>query len=164
MTTTTATTTGHSPRVGEMAPDFTLNTSDGTPWTLSQAVQNGPVVLAFMPGAFTTPCTKEMCTFTDNLNTYKELNAQVVGVTVDSRHAQNAWKQRDNIQVPLLSDFEKTVSSQWGNLWDAPWGKTNRRSTFVIDRSMKVRFAFVQEKAGDDPPYADVQAALKGLV
>lgn len=151
------------PRVGERAPDFTLNRADGTPWTLSRAFGNGPVILCFMPGAFTGTCTREMCRFTDDWAQYEKLGAQVVGVTVDSKHAQAAWTAKEHIQIPLLSDFEKRVSKEWGVAWQSPWGWTNKRSTFLVDRTGTVRYANVQANASEEPPYDDIQKAVQAL-
>lgn len=162
MTTTTAT-IGRTPQVGQKAPEIKLNTSTGTPWSLHDAVKNGPVVVCFMAGAFTGTCTKEVCNFTANWNQYEKLGAQVVGVTVDSKHAQNAWIAKENLKIPLVSDFEKKTVHAWGLSWDSPWGTTSKRSTFVVDRTGTVRYANVQAVASDEPNYGDVQAALKGL-
>lgn len=161
--TTAATSMGRPPKVGEKAPDFTLNTTDGKPWTLSQALRNGPVVVCFMPGAFTGTCTKEMCNFTAHWSEYQTLGAQVVGVTVDSKHAQMAWAAKEGIKIPLVSDFEKMVNAQWGVQWTSPWGLTNKRATFVVDRTGVVRYANVQTNASEEPNYAEIQQTLKGL-
>lgn len=159
MTTTTTTTT--TPQVGEKAPEIALNTADGKPWRLSEAVRQGPMVLCFMPGAFTGTCTKEMCAFTDRINDFQKTGAQVVGITVDSKHAQAAWSARDNIQVPLVSDFEKKVLNEWGLGWASSWGLTYKRATFVLDRSGTVRYANVQANASEEPPYDEVRRAVE---
>ena len=69
-------------RVGERAPDFTLNSTDLKPRRLSDFLTQA-VVLAFFPGAFTSVCTKEMCTFRDSLARLNSLKAQVVGISVN---------------------------------------------------------------------------------
>lgn len=160
---TTTATMSQPPTVGQKAPDFTLNGTDGKPWTLSQAVKNGPVVVCFLPGAFTAVCTKEMCNFTTNWSQYQALNAQVVGVTVDSIPAQRAWAAKENIRIPLASDFEKKVLQQWGLVWGASWGNTYKRATFVVDRAGTVRYANVQAVAGEEPNYPEIQKALQEL-
>ncbi len=160
---TTTTTMPATPQVGQKAPEIALTTSQGTPWSLTATVRNGPVVVCFMPGAFTGTCTKEMCNFTANWPQYEKMGSQVVGITVDSKHAQNAWAAKENIKIPLLTDFEKKTSQAWGVAWNSPWGWTNKRATFVVDRSGLVRYAHVQANAADEPPYADIQKALQGL-
>jgi len=158
-------TTPSPPQVGQKAPEINLNnTMDGAkPWSLHEALKKGPVVVAFMPGAFTGTCTKESCNFTANLNDYTKLGAQVVGVTVDSKHAQAAWAAKDNIKIPLLSDFEKKTVQAWGLMWASSWGNTTKRATFVVDRSGVVRYGNVLANASDEPDYAEIQKALQGL-
>jgi glutaredoxin-dependent peroxiredoxin len=162
---TSTTTTAAPPQVGQKAPEITLpNTMDGSkPWSLHEALKKGPVVVAFMPGAFTGTCTKESCNFTANLSDYAKFGAQVVGVTVDSKHAQAAWAARDNIKIPLLSDFEKKTVTAWGLTWASSWGNTTKRATFIVDRNGIVRYANVQPNASDEPNYAEIQKALQGL-
>lgn len=159
----TTTTMATPPQVGQTAPDITLPTTDGKPWTLGEAIRKGPVVLCFMPGAFTGICTKEMCNFTANWSQYEKLQAQVVGITVDSKHAQLAWAAKENIRIPLLSDFEKKILNGWGLGWNSSWGLTNKRATFVVDRSGVVRYAAVQANAGEEPNYAEIQKTLTSL-
>lgn len=161
--TTTTTTISSTPEVGQKAPELRLNTSTGTPWSLQEAVEKGPVVVCFMAGAFSGTCTKEMCNFTANWPQYETLGAQVVGVTVDSKHAQNAWAAKENIKIPLLTDFDKKAIHAWGVPWESPWGTTSKRATFVVDRTGTVRYANVQAVASDEPNYGEIQAALKAL-
>lgn len=158
-----ATTMPAPPTVGTRAPGLALPTTDGQPWSLHEAVKNGPVVVCFMPGAFTVPCTKEMCAFTANWAEYATLKAQVVGVTVDSKHAQLAWAAKEGIKIPLVSDFEKKAIHAWGLGWNSSWGVTSRRATFVVDRTGTVRYANVQANAGEEPPYADIRKAVAAL-
>lgn len=163
MTTPTTVMNAAPPAVGQKAPQLALNSNDGKAWSLRDAVQKGPVVVCFLPGAFSGTCTKEMCNFTANWSQYERLGSQVVGVSVDSKLAQNAWTAKENIKILLLSDFEKKVSAAWGVVWASPWGMTNKRATFVVDRTGTVRYANVQAVASDEPNYADIQAALQGL-
>ena len=94
--------------VGQQAPDFTLIDTDNKPHSLSE-FKGKNVVLAFMPGAFTGPCTTEACTFRDSAAAYNNMNAQVLGITVDSRFAQKGWADANNINFPLLSDYGRKV-------------------------------------------------------
>ena len=101
--------------LGSQAPDFTLPNQDREPVTLSQQCVNGPVVLAFVPAAFSSVCTKELCDITSGLNTYTGLNADVIGVSVDSPFAQEAWAQKEKIGIKLVSDLNKTTSKAYGD-------------------------------------------------
>lgn len=149
--------------VGQKAPDFTLPLATGDSVTLSQVCEKGPVVVAFFPGAFTTPCTKEVCTFSEGWGEFEKLGAHFIGVTPDSIHAQKAWIARDNIQVPLASDFEKTVLDLYGVGWNAPWGLTNKRCVFVVNKQGVVSYAWVSEDAKAEPNYAEIRECLSGL-
>ena len=160
ITTTETTTTARPPQVGEKAPDFKLILATGGMFQLSEATKKGPVIVAFFPGAFTGTCTKEMCSFTSSWNEYSKLGAQFVGVSVDSKHAQKAFIEKEKLGVPLASDFEKTTVRQWGVQWDSPWGVASKRATFIVDRSGVVRHANVQANASEEPNYAEIQAAL----
>ena len=79
--------------VGAKAPDFTLPNQDREPVTLSEELKKGPVVLAFMPAAFSGTCTTEMCTFRDSSSELDKLSARVLGITVDTFFALGAWRK-----------------------------------------------------------------------
>src|SRR5439155_3447062 len=96
--------------VGSKAPDFTLKSKQPSGLVdvkLSNNFGKKNTVLLFFPLAFTSACTKAMCDITSGLNTYKDLNAEVVGVSVDSPFAQEAWAQKEKIGITLCSDLNK---------------------------------------------------------
>ena len=92
--------------VGSKAPDFTLVNQDREPVTLS-AQRGRPVVLAFFPAAFSSVCTKELCTFRDSLAALNRSNAQVYGISVDTFFTLKAFQSAEGLNFPLLSDFNK---------------------------------------------------------
>src|SRR6059036_450264 len=95
-----------SVNVGSMAPDFTLTNQDRQPVTLSE--QRGkPVVLAFFPAAFSSVCTKELCTFRDSMARLGQAKAQVYGISVDTFFTLKAFQDQQKLPFPLLSDFNK---------------------------------------------------------
>ena len=100
--------------VGAHAPDFTLMNQDRQPVTLSAALENGPVVLAFFPAAFSSTCQKEMCTFRDSIATLGAAHAQVFGISTDTFFALKAWADQQHLNFPLLSDYNKDVIRQYG--------------------------------------------------
>ena len=100
--------------VGAKAPDFTLHNQNHELVTLSDVLKKGPVVLAFLPGAFSGTCTTELCTFRDSAGELDTLSAQVLGVSVDTFFALKAWSDANKFTFPLLSDFNKTVIAQYG--------------------------------------------------
>ena len=95
--------------LGSRAPDFTLVNQDREPVTLSKVLPQGPVVLAFFPGAFSSTCQSEMCTFRDSMGDLAAAQAQVLGVSTDTFFALKAWSDQQRFGFPLLSDYNKEV-------------------------------------------------------
>ncbi len=154
-----------SVEVGSKAPDFTLMDQDRTPVTLSAAVQNGPVVLAFFPAAFSSVCQAEMCTFRDSIATLGSAKAQVFGVSTDTFFALKAWHEQQRFGFPLLSDYNKEVIRRYGVTNPDMIGLKDiaKRAVFVIDRQGVVRHREVLEDARNEPNYEGVNAALAAL-
>src|ERR1700737_3898362 len=121
--------------VGSPAPDFTLTSDDRQPVTLSE--QRGkPVVLAFFPAAFSSVCTKELCTFRDSLARLNQAHAQVNGITVDTFFTLKAFHDQQGYNFPLLSDFNKQTIRDYGVYNEDMIGLKGiaKRAVFVIDR------------------------------
>ncbi len=151
--------------VGAKAPDFTLPNQDREAVTLSDQLKKGPVVLAFMPAAFSGTCTTEMCTFRDSAAELNTVNATVLGITVDTFFALKAWGDAQSLTFPLLSDFNKDVIRQYGVVNPDMIGlkDISKRATFVIDRGGVVRHAEVLDDARNEPNYARVKQTLASL-
>lgn len=151
--------------VGAKAPDFTLPNQDREAVTLSEQVQKGPVVLAFVPAAFSGVCTKELCTFRDSLAELTKVNATVLGISVDTFFTLKAWGDAQGYTFPLLSDFNKTVIRDFGVFNEDMIGLKGiaRRAVFVIDRNGIVRHREVLDDARNEPDYGKVKAALAAL-
>src|ERR1700745_1234540 len=98
--------------LGQPAPDFTLMNQERQPVTLS-AQRGKPVVLAFFPAAFSSVCTKELCTFRDQLGRLNEAKAQVYGISVDTFFTLKAFQDAQHLTFPLLSDFNKQVIREY---------------------------------------------------
>lgn len=154
-----------SVEVGSKAPDFTLMNQDHQPVTLSAALRKGPVVLAFFPGAFSSVCTNEMCTFRDSLGTLDRAGAQVIGVSTDTFFTLKAWADQQGFDFPLLSDYNKDVIRTYDVVNPDMIGLKNiaKRAVFVIDDAGMVRHREVLEDARNEPNYDDVHAALSTL-
>ena len=153
-------------RVGEPAPDFELRGSQGNePVRLSSFRGEKNVVLLFFPLAWTSVCTKEMCSIRDGYAEYTKLNAQVLGISVDSAFALKAWAKEEGFTFPLLSDFNKDVSASYGALYDDLMGLkgVSKRAAFVIDRAGVVRHAEVLAKASDLPDFDAVKRVLSDI-
>ena len=151
--------------VGSKAPDFTLPDQDRNPVTLSATLQNGPVVLAFFPGAFSSVCETEMCTFRDSMAALVAANAQVLGISTDTFFALKAWGDQQRFGFPLLSDYNKAVIRSYGVVNPDMIGLKDiaKRSVFVIDRQGIVRHAEILDDARNEPNYDEVKTALAAL-
>lgn len=155
-----------SVKVGDKAPEFSLINHNLEKVNLKDFAGKN-VVLLFFPLANTGVCTKEMCTFRDELKAYEDLDAQVLGVSVDSPFALQMWAQKNNYNFPLLSDFNKETAKNYGALYAvfAP-GKFDfngvaKRSAFVIDKDGNIRYAEVLEDPGNEPSYEGIKKALQ---
>ena len=125
--------------VGTKAPNFTLkskSSGDVTDVTLSSNFGSKNTVLLFVPLAFTGVCTGELCDITAGLGAYTDLNADVIGISVDSPFAQAAWAQKESIGITLASDLNKSVAADYGVLLDdlMGFGPVAARAAFVIDQ------------------------------
>jgi peroxiredoxin len=138
---------------------------DRKPVTLSAVVQNGPVVLAFFPGAFSSTCHNEMCTFRDSLATLEQSKAQVLGVSTDTFFTLKAWADQNAFHFPLLSDYNKDVIAQYGVVNPDMIGLKNiaKRAVFVIDSKGIVRHREVLDDARNEPNYELINGALASL-
>jgi peroxiredoxin len=152
-------------KAGDKAPNFTLVSDSKEQVTLSE-LQGKNVVLLFFPMAFTGVCTTELCAMRDDIATYNGLNAQVIGVSVDSPFVLEKFKSDQNLNFPLLSDFNKEVSRAYDALYEEfvlGLRGVSKRSAFVIDQEGTVRYAEVLESAGDLPNFEAVVETLRTL-
>ncbi len=152
--------------VGDPAPDVTLVNSDRQAVRLSQLLGR-PLVLAFFPGAFTTVCTREMCTLRDELHAFAQVGAQVVGISVDSPFAQKAFAEQHGLPFPLLSDFHRQAVRAFGiedpNFARGVLAGVAKRSVFVLDGEGRVVYRWVSDDPGVEPDYAEVKAAVRAV-
>ncbi|TAH05412.1 MAG: peroxiredoxin [Sphingobacteriales bacterium] len=150
---------------GQTAPHFTLHDTEKNKVSLADH-QGKNVLLLFFPMAFTGVCTKELCSIRDNIALYNNANAQVLGISVDSPFTLAKFKQEQNLNFPLLSDFNKEASEAYGAVYEdfIGWMKgVSKRSAFVIDSKGVVQYAEVLESAGDLPNFEAINATLAQL-
>ncbi len=151
--------------VGQPAPHFHLFDSDKQEVDLDN-LKGDNVVLLFFPLAFTSVCTKELCSVRDNLAFYNGVNAKVFGISVDSIFSLAKYKEEQKLNFPLLSDFNKEVSTAYGSLYEKfGFGMigVSKRSAFVIDREGVIRYAEVLDNAGLVPDFNMINETLEGL-
>ncbi|MFZ8966699.1 MAG: peroxiredoxin [Ilumatobacteraceae bacterium] len=123
--------------VGDAAPDFTLPGTGARNYSLSQ-YRGSPVVLVFYPGDNTPVCTKQLCSYNDELSQFAGLSAQVLGISAQDVASHEAFAAKHGFQFPLLADVAKAVHRAYGvlGLMDLP-----RRSVFVVDGAGVIRYA-----------------------
>lgn len=154
--------------VGSKAPDFSLKSKQASglvDFKLSNNFGKKNTVLLFFPAAFTGVCTKELCDITAGLNSYSGLNAEVVGISVDTPFAQEAWAQKEKIGITLASDLNKEVTKKYDVLFPmlADIGDTSARAAFVIDRNGVVQYSEQTPSPKELPSFDKVQQTLAKL-
>ncbi len=152
-------------KVGDKAPDFTLFNQDGEAVSLN-SFKGKNVVVLFFPAANTGACTKEMCTFRDELKVYENLNAQVLGISVDTHFALKMFHEKNNYNFPLLSDFNKKTIEAYDVILDVfvpgkfDYFNTAKRAAFVVDDKGNIKHIEVLANPGDQPNFEAVKKAL----
>jgi peroxiredoxin len=148
---------------GQPAPQFTLIATDRKQVSLSD-FKGKKVVLHFFPFAFTGTCTTQLCTMRDNFGYYDDLNTVILGISVDSPFTLKKFKEENNYQFELLSDFNKEISPAYGafyELFNLGLKGVSKRAAFVIDEDQIISYAEVLEVATDLPNFDAIAAAVK---
>ena len=152
--------------VGQLAPEFNLFDTDKKAKTLADFSGKNKVI-AFFPGAFTGVCTKEMCEFRDSMANLNNLNAEVLGVSVDGVFSNKAFAAQNNLQFTVLSDYRREAVKAYGvelnDFAGLPGYVAAKRSIFVLDKSNVVRYAWISDNPGVEPNYAEISQALSAL-
>ena len=148
---------------GSPAPQFTLVSSGLKEVSLSD-LKGKKVVVHFFPMAFTGVCTTQLCTMRDDFGYYEGLNAVILGISVDSPFTLAKFKEENNYQFELLSDFNKEVSTAYGSIYDTFFfgmKGVSKRAAFVIDEDQNIKYAEVLETASDLPDFKAIAEAVK---
>jgi len=151
--------------IGDKAPTFSL-TSDTKETVSLTDYQGKNVVILFFPLAFTGVCTDELCTIRDEKSEYEALDAEVVGISIDSPFVLEEFKKQQKYNMPLLSDFNREASMAYDTLYDTfvlGMNKVSKRSAFVVDKKGIIKYAEVLESAGDLPNFAAIKETLSKL-
>ncbi len=152
-----------SVEVGQQAPDAVLVNGDKKQVKISD-LRGTTTVLAFFPAAFTGVCTKEMCHFRDDLGRLTGMHAQVIGISADTPFVQAEFARQHNLKQPLWSDFNHQAMKAFG-VYDSSFigvlDGIAKRSVFVLDKNGKVVYTWVSDNPGVEPPYDEVESAVK---
>ena len=149
---------------GTAAPDFELTFRPKTaPVRLADFKGKKPVVLLFFPVAFSAVCTDEMCQVAESYARWESLDAQVLGISVDSPYANAQFAEHCGASFPILSDFNRDVIRAYGVLNPDFHGLKDvaYRSAFVIDRKGNVAYRWTSEDAAVMPPFDEIHAAVQ---
>ena len=150
-------------QTGQAAPQFTLVSSSLQSSSLAD-FKGRKVVLHFFPFAFTGVCTAQLCTMRDSFGYYDGLNATILGISVDSPFTLAKFKEENNYQFDLLSDFNKEVSTAYGAIYSnfvMGLKGVSKRAAFVIDEEQNIIYAEVLEVATDLPNFEAIAAIVK---
>jgi peroxiredoxin len=151
--------------IGQTAPNFKLFNQDKKEIELA-ALKGKNVLILFFPFAFTSTCTKELCSVRDNIALYNGLDAVVLGISVDSPFTLVKYREEQKLNFDLLSDFNKTASESYGSIYESfsmGLKGVSKRSAFVIDKNGIVQYAEVLENAGEIPNFELINNTLKSL-
>jgi glutaredoxin-dependent peroxiredoxin len=152
-------------QVGSSAPNFALFNSEKNKVTLGDYAGKN-LLLLFFPAAFTGVCTTELCTTRDNIGMYNDLNTEIVAISVDMVFTLEKFKAEQNLNFPLLSDFNKEACSAYGckyDEWILEMKGVCKRSAFVIDKSGIIQYAEVLDVPTELPNFSAIKAILDKL-
>jgi peroxiredoxin len=153
-------------KIGDMAPDFTLVDIDLKPRSLKDYL-GSKVVLAFFVGAFTSVCTKEMCAFRDSMARLIDLNAQVIGISVNDPFSNKAFAEKNRLTFPILSDHNRQVIKIYGveahDFGGLKGYTVAKRSIFIVDQTGMVRYVWTTEDQTIEPDYKEIEKALEKI-
>jgi peroxiredoxin len=151
---------------GEKAPVFTLPDTDRKQKNLQEILKpKNATLLAFFPGAFTSVCTREMCTFRDSLAQYNNVNAQVVAISVNDPWTNKAFAEKNNLSFPILSDYNRDTVKSY-NVYHNDFGGLKgytvaKRSVFILDPNGVVTYKWVSDDPSKEPNYEDLRKAAE---
>lgn len=146
---------------GATAPEFTLKNTEGQDVSLAD-YRGKKVLLLFFPLAFSSVCTAELCQVRDSLKQYEQADAQVLGISIDSFFALKEFKKAQELNFPLLSDFNKETAAAYDCMYDEFYGMkgVSKRAAFIVDEQGKIAYAEVLEKASDLPDFEAISREL----
>ena len=152
--------------LNETAPDFNLKNTEKNDIALS-SYKGKTVVLAFYPGAFTGVCDTEMCSLRDNMNSFNDLNTNVLGISVDSPWANAEFAKKYEINFNLLSDYNRDVSKAYDMIFNGLGGlegyECSNRGVLIIDGEGLIQYRWVAENPGVEPNYSEIIEKVKSL-
>lgn len=152
-------------KIGDTAPNFELIDTEKNKVSLADYKGKNLLIL-FFPLAFTGVCTAELCAVRDGIADYNNVDAQVVAISVDSIFTLGKFKAEQQLNFPLLSDFNKEAATAYGSIYEEfvlGMKGVARRSAFVVDGNGTIQYAEVLESAGDLPNFDAIKETLAAI-
>lgn len=153
-------------KVGEKAPDFSLQDTDSKTRWLSEFLGQ-KVVLAFFVTAFTITCTMEACKFRDSMDRLTDLDAQVIGISTEDVQSNREFADRNHLPFPVLSDNKDEAIKAYGLTPEDAIGPDGneyaKRSIFLIDKTGIIRYVWVANSASAEPDYDEIQRRIQKI-
>ena len=152
-------------KIGDVAPEFKLFNSDKTEVALSDS-HGKTRLLLFFPAAFSGGCTKEMCTVNDDIAIYSTLEAEIIGISIDTVFSLNKFKEVYNLDFELLSDFNKETCRNYGALHETfafNMKGVGKRSAFVVDKNGIIRYIEILDNPAELPNFDAIKDVLSSL-
>jgi peroxiredoxin len=151
--------------IGDKAPDFELPVTMEETWKLSENLRKQNIVLLFFPLAFSPPCHDELCSIRDGFNEFRNLDAKVIGISVDSPFVLNKWKDELKLPFELLSDFNKKAAQAYSAFHDklGPLEGVAKRAAFVVDREGVIQYEWISDDPGVLPDVEAIKDILDEL-
>jgi peroxiredoxin len=151
---------------GDTVPTFsaTVGTSDHEPFDLDDHLGDGPVVLAFFPGAFTPPCTNEMVALQEHYERFQEAGATVLGISADSPFSLGAFREEHGIEFDLVSDMSRDAIRAYDleiDIEELGLHGIANRAVYVLDEDETVTYGWVAEDPTNEPDYDSILDAIE---
>jgi len=151
---------------GDAAPNISATAANGDveAFELSDHIGDGPIVLAFFPGAFTPPCSNEMVALQEHLADFHDAGATILGVSADSAFSQNAFREKHGLEFDLLSDMDRDAIEAYGvriDIEDLGLLGVANRAVFVVDTDGDVSYSWVADDPTNEPDYEELLDAVE---
>ena len=153
-------------KVGDKAPDFTLPDTELKKRTLKEFLGH-KIVIAFFVGAFTSVCTKEMCAFRDSMARLTDLEAQVIGISVNDPFSNKAFAEKNRLTFPVLSDHKRQAIKAYGvetpNFGGLDGYTVAKRSIFIVNPNGTVKYVWTTDNPTIEPNYKEIETTLEKI-
>ena len=153
-------------KVGDKAPDFTLPDTELKKRTLKEFLGH-KIVIAFFVGAFTSVCTKEMCAFRDSMARLTDLEAQVIGISVNDPFSNKAFAEKNRLTFPILSDYNRQAIKAYGvetpNFGGLDGYTVAKRSIFIVNPNGTVKYVWTTDDPTIEPNYKEIETTLEKI-